>query len=135
MRPSFKCSVVGEDFEEYQYDEYFYVSNFSVPFQGAVENVLERSTHLQLSDGTVEEMTDEARNALLAKLHGLSKKALRCLGLAYKYDLAELSTYDGESHSAHKLLLDLNNYDQIESGLIFVGMAGLRVTTPHIVFF
>ncbi|KAG0626234.1 hypothetical protein M758_2G113100 [Ceratodon purpureus] len=94
--------------------------------KGAVENVLERSTHLQLSDGSVEEMTDVARHAILAKLHGLSTKALRCLGLAYKLDLAELSTYDGESHSAHKLLLDPNNYDQIESGLIFVGMAGLR---------
>jgi Ca2+-transporting ATPase len=110
------------------------VSNFGVPCQGAVENVLERSTHLQLSDGSVEEMTEVARNAILAKLHGLSTKALRCLGLAYKYDLAELSAYDGESHGAHKLLLDPNNYDQIESGLIFVGMAGLRVSTPHVMF-
>ena len=104
--------------------------NVGVHCQGAVENVLVRSTHLQLSDGSVEEMTEAGRNAILAKLNGLSTKALRCLGLAYKYDLAELSTYDGESHSAHKLLLDPNNYDQIESGLIFVGMAGLRVSTP-----
>lgn len=107
---------------------------FGVLCQGAVENVLERSTHLQLSDGSVEKMTDEARNAILAKLHGLSTKALRCLGLAYKDDLGDLSTYDGESHSAHKLLLDPVNYDVIESGLIFVGMAGLRVSALHVSF-
>lgn len=94
--------------------------------KGAVENVLERSTHLQLSDGSVEELTEEARNAVLAKLHGLSTKALRCLGFAYKEDLGDLSSYDGESHSSHKLLLDPANYDVIESGLVFVGMAGLR---------
>lgn len=94
--------------------------------KGAVENVLERSTHVQLLDGTVKEMTEEARSVLLSKIYSMSTKCLRCLGLAYTDDLGDLSDYDGESHSAHKLLLDPMNYDDIESRLIFVGMAGLR---------
>jgi Ca2+-transporting ATPase len=94
--------------------------------KGAVETVLERSSHLQLSDGSVEELAEDSRNAILAKLHLLSSKALRCLGFAYKDDLGDLSTYDGEAHNAHTLLLDPVNYAGIESGLVFVGMAGLR---------
>lgn len=95
--------------------------------QGAVENLLERSSHIQLLDGSVVKMTEEARDSLLKKLNFLSIKALRCLGMAYKDDLDELSDYDGENHPGHKSLLDPTNYDSIESNLIFVGMAGLRV--------
>jgi Ca2+-transporting ATPase len=44
--------------------------------------------------------------------------------------LQELSDYDGETHPGHGKLLDTANYDKVESNLIFVGMAGLRVSTP-----
>jgi len=91
-----------------------------------VENVVERSTHVQLLDGSVIKMTEGAREALLAKLNNLSGRALRCLGLAYKDQLGELSDYDGENHPAHSSLLNPSNYDKIETDLIFVGMAGLR---------
>ncbi|KAG0559244.1 hypothetical protein M758_10G088300 [Ceratodon purpureus] len=94
--------------------------------KGAVENILERCTHVQLLDGSVVNMTEGARDALLAKLNGLSAKALRCLGLAYKDDLQDLSDYDGETHPGHAKLLDTSSYDKVESNLIFVGMAGLR---------
>lgn len=92
-----------------------------------MENILERCSYVQLSDGSVVNMTEGARDSLLAKLNGLSAKALRCLGLAYKDDLQELSDYDGEAHPGHGKLLDTSNYDRVESNLIFVGMAGLRV--------
>lgn len=95
-----------------------------------MENVLECCKYVQLSDGSVVNMTEGAREALLAKLNGLSGKALRCLGLAYKDDLQELSDYDGETHPGHGKLLDTANYDKVESNLIFVGMAGLKVSTP-----
>ena len=84
---------------------------------------------MQLLDGSVVRMTDGARELLLSKLNVLSSKALRCLGLAYKDDLGNLSDYNGESHPAHNSLLDPCNYVTIESNLIFVGMAGLRVST------
>lgn len=83
---------------------------------------------MQLLDGSVVGMTDGARESLLSKLNVLSAKALRCLGLAYKDDLGNLSDYNGENHPAHNTLLDPCNYDTIESNLIFVGMAGLRVS-------
>lgn len=100
-----------------------------------MENVVERSTHVQLLDGSVVKMTEGAREALLAKLNNLSGRALRCLGLAYKDQLGELSDYDGENHPAHSSLLNPSNYDKIETDLIFVGMAGLRVISlpsPHV---
>lgn len=90
---------------------------------------MERCTRVQLLDGSVANMTEGARDALLGKLNGLSARALRCLGLAYKDDLQELSDYDGENHPGHGRLLDTENYEKIESNLIFVGMVGIRVIT------
>jgi hypothetical protein len=89
--------------------------------------LLERSTQIQLQDGSVVPLDEKSRKAILASLHELSTKALRCLGFEYKEDLGEFATYDGEFHPAHKLLLDPANYAAIETDLIFVGLAGLRV--------
>lgn len=72
-------------------------------------------------------LDEKSRKAILASLHELSTKALRCLGFAYKEDLGDFATYDGEYHPAHKLLLDPANYAAIETDLIFAGLAGLRV--------
>uniref|UniRef100_A0A0D9ZTJ4 P-type Ca(2+) transporter n=1 Tax=Oryza glumipatula TaxID=40148 RepID=A0A0D9ZTJ4_9ORYZ len=94
--------------------------------KGAVENLLERSSHIQLQDGSVVPLDEKSRKAILENLHEMSIKALRCLGFAYKEDLAEFASYDGENHPAHKLLLDPVNYAAIETNLIFTGLAGLR---------
>ncbi|KAJ1261332.1 hypothetical protein BS78_09G021400 [Paspalum vaginatum] len=94
--------------------------------KGAVETLLERSSHIQLKDGSVVPLDEKAKKTILASLHEMSTNALRCLGFAYKEDLAEFATYDGESHPAHKLLLDPANYAAIETDLIFAGLAGLR---------
>lgn len=64
----------------------------------------------------------------------MSSKGLRCLGLAYKHDLGELSDYSSERHPAHMKLLDPASYSSIESDLTFVGVVGLRVSFS-IVFF
>lgn len=58
----------------------------------------------------------------------MSSKGLRCLGLAYKDDLGELSGYNVETHPAHKKLLD-PSCCSIESDLVFVGVVGLRVSS------
>ncbi len=89
--------------------------------------MLERSSHIQLQDGSVVPLDEKSRKAILENLHEMSIKALRCLGFAYKEDLAEFASYDGENHPAHKLLLDPVNYAAIETNLIFTGLAGLRV--------
>uniref|UniRef100_A0A2N9IX07 P-type Ca(2+) transporter n=1 Tax=Fagus sylvatica TaxID=28930 RepID=A0A2N9IX07_FAGSY len=98
----------------------------SLLVKGAVENVLERSTKIQLLDGSVLELDQNSRKLILDALQEMSTGALRCLGFAYKEELSEFDTYDGEDHPAHALLLDPSNYSSIESNLIFVGLAGLR---------
>ncbi|GAV71403.1 E1-E2_ATPase domain-containing protein/Cation_ATPase_C domain-containing protein/Cation_ATPase_N domain-containing protein/Hydrolase domain-containing protein [Cephalotus follicularis] len=95
--------------------------------KGAVENLLERSSSIQLLDGSVVKLDDYTRNLILQSLHEMSTSALRCLGFAYKQELSEFATYDGdEDHPAHQLLLNPANYSSIESDLIFVGLVGLR---------
>ncbi|XP_065000461.1 calcium-transporting ATPase 1, endoplasmic reticulum-type-like [Musa acuminata AAA Group] len=98
----------------------------SLLVKGAVENLLERSTYIQLLDGSVVLLDDNSKNLIMNALREMSTNALRCLGFAYKDDLAEFSAYDGGDHPAHKLLLDPSNYASIETGLIFVGLVGLR---------
>uniref|UniRef100_A0A6V7QYL1 Cation-transporting P-type ATPase N-terminal domain-containing protein n=1 Tax=Ananas comosus var. bracteatus TaxID=296719 RepID=A0A6V7QYL1_ANACO len=98
----------------------------SLLVKGAVENLLERSSYIQLLDGSVVELDESSKAVILEALHEMSTNALRCLGFAYKEDLLDFATYDGEDHPAHKLLLDPLNYSSIESNLIFVGLVGLR---------
>ncbi|KAF5187927.1 Calcium-transporting ATPase, endoplasmic reticulum-type [Thalictrum thalictroides] len=96
-------------------------------WQGAVENLLERSKYIQLLDGSVISLDPNSRELILQALHEMSSTALRCLGFAYKDDLAEFATYNGdEEHPAHELLLKPTYYSSIESDLIFVGFVGLR---------
>ncbi|TVU18187.1 hypothetical protein EJB05_34267 [Eragrostis curvula] len=94
--------------------------------KGAVETLLERSSHIQLKDGSVVPIDEKSRKSILASLEEMSTKALRCLGFAYKEDLSDFATYDGENHPAHKLLLDPANYAGIETDLVFAGLVGLR---------
>ncbi|KAJ4839112.1 Calcium-transporting ATPase, endoplasmic reticulum-type [Turnera subulata] len=94
--------------------------------KGAVESILERSSHVQLADGSLVPIDEPCRQLLLLKLLEMSSKGLRCLGLAYKDELGEFSDYYTEDHPAHKKLLDPACYSSIESDLIFVGVVGLR---------
>lgn len=84
---------------------------------------------MQLRDGSVVELDQSSRNVILQSLNEMSTKALRVLGFAYKEDLGVFATYEGdEDHPAHELLLNPANYSSIESKLIFVGLAGIRVS-------
>lgn len=99
----------------------------SLLVKGAVENVLDRSSKVQLRDGSVVNLDNNAKNLILQALHEMSTSALRCLGFAYKDELTNFENYNGnEDHPAHQLLLDPNNYSSIEDELIFVGLVGLR---------
>ncbi|XWS55736.1 hypothetical protein CRYUN_Cryun09bG0026100 [Craigia yunnanensis] len=99
----------------------------SLLVKGAVENLLERSSKIQLLDGSVVPLDQNSRNLVSYALQDMSSGALRCLGFAYKDELPEFETYDGtDDHPAHDLLLDPSNYSSIESNLTFVGFVGLR---------
>ncbi|CAA0827184.1 Calcium-transporting ATPase 2- endoplasmic reticulum-type [Striga hermonthica] len=94
--------------------------------KGAVESLLERTSHIQLADGSTIPIDEQCRQLLLSRLLNMSSKGLRCLGLAYKDELGELSDYYADNHPGHKKLLDPSSYSSIESGLIFVGIVGIR---------
>ncbi|KAJ8440620.1 hypothetical protein Cgig2_031037 [Carnegiea gigantea] len=94
--------------------------------KGAVESLLERTKHVQLADGSIVPMDDSCKKLLLLRHFEMSTKGLRCLGLAYKDDLGELSDYSTDNHPAHKKLLDPTCYPEIESDLVFVGVVGIR---------
>ncbi|GLT84821.1 hypothetical protein SLE2022_030330 [Rubroshorea leprosula] len=94
--------------------------------KGAVESLLERSSYVQLADGSLVPIDEPCRHLLLSRLQEMSSKGLRCLGLAYKDDLGEFSNYYSDSHPAHKKLLDPTSYSSIESNLVFVGVVGIR---------
>ncbi|GER57846.1 calcium-transporting ATPase 2 family protein [Striga asiatica] len=94
--------------------------------KGAVESLLERTSHIQLADGSSIPIDEQCKQLLLSRLLNMSSKGLRCLGLAYKDELGELSDYYADNHPAHKKLLDPSSYSSIESGLIFVGIVGIR---------
>lgn len=96
--------------------------------QGAVESIVERSSYVQLADGSLIPIDEPCRQLLLLRLLDMSSKGLRCLGLAYKDELGEFSDYYTDNHPAHKKLLDPACYSTIESDLIFVGVVGLRVS-------
>ncbi|GAB4824336.1 Calcium-transporting ATPase 4, endoplasmic reticulum-type [Ancistrocladus abbreviatus] len=100
----------------------------SLLVKGAVENLLERSSFVQLLDGSIIELDGSTKSKISDSLEEMSKNALRCLGFAYKVDLPkEFATYDGDhDHPAHELLVNPSNYSSIESNLIFAGLAGIR---------
>ncbi|GMP43902.1 hypothetical protein CsSME_00013079 [Camellia sinensis var. sinensis] len=94
--------------------------------KGAVESLLERSSHIQLADGSLVPIDEPCRQLLLLRHLEMSSKGLRCLGMAYKDDLGEFSDYHNDTHPAHKKLLDPASYSSVESDLVFVGVVGLR---------
>lgn len=94
-----------------------------------MESILERSSLVQLLDGSVIDLDQRTREFILQNLDEMSTNALRCLAFAYKDEPPEFATYNGDDdHPAHSLLLDPSNYSRIESNLIFVGLVGLRVS-------
>eukprot|EP00850_Spirogloea_muscicola_P014853 SM000109S14167 [mRNA] locus=s109:444144:450805:- [translate_table: standard] len=94
--------------------------------KGAVENILERCSQMQLADGAVVPLPQDAKQAIVDKLNDMTSRALRCLAMAFSDDLGELQDYSGEHHRGHKLLLNPANYADIESNLVYCGMVGLR---------
>jgi P-type Ca2+ transporter type 2C len=98
--------------------------------KGAAECVLQRCTKVMLSDGRVVALDKAARTRVAKLMDAKAGHALRLLAFAIK-PAAELdpvlSNYNGsESHPAQKLLVNPSGYSDIESGLTFIGLAGLR---------
>lgn len=102
--------------------------------KGAPERIIERSSSV-LVNGKAQNMTGQSKQKILDQCQKLSEEGLRCLALAYKTQLNELSDYNGPSHKAHGLLESHENFEGIESELIFLGVAAMkdppRPEVPH----
>eukprot|EP00271_Cylindrocystis_brebissonii_P018853 TRINITY_DN5488_c0_g1_i1.p1 TRINITY_DN5488_c0_g1~~TRINITY_DN5488_c0_g1_i1.p1 ORF type:complete len:1193 (-),score=197.07 TRINITY_DN5488_c0_g1_i1:406-3681(-) len=96
--------------------------------KGAPECVLERCTHLQLSNGSVVPFSESLRDELAIQYSGLTSRALRVLAMAVKTNMDdELRDYSLESLDANSpLLLNPNKYASLENDLTFVGLVGLK---------
>ncbi len=92
--------------------------------------VLDRCTHVKYRDGKVVKMTGHLKRLLEEKITEMSTRPLRCLALAVKDDASNLEkslqTFDGSNPSSHPLLKDSSKYKNIESGMTFVGLVGIK---------
>mmetsp|Transcript_19664 Transcript_19664/g.27650 ORF Transcript_19664/g.27650 Transcript_19664/m.27650 type:complete len:1196 (-) Transcript_19664:95-3682(-) len=104
--------------------------------KGAPSMLIQRCTHVKNRDGTVMKLTGELRRAILAKTSELATRPLRCLALAVRENAhldRTLKSYapnneangDGTVHK-HPLLSDTSKYIDIESGLVLVGIVGIK---------
>jgi len=93
--------------------------------KGAPERIVARSTQL-LSESGPKVLTGQNKDKILAEVQALSSQGLRCLAIAYKTELNELSNYNGSAHPQHKLLENHENFEGVESDLIFLGIVAMR---------
>ncbi len=96
--------------------------------KGAPESVLARCRHCLLEDGTQVRLTTGMLNKIKREVSKMSSDALRCIALAYRQDLGSpLNDYDGsESHPGHAVLAEPGAEEEIESDLVFAGVAAMR---------
>ncbi|KAL3678039.1 hypothetical protein R1sor_020995 [Riccia sorocarpa] len=94
--------------------------------KGAAEFLLERCSSVQLKDGTVVPLSPRCRELIMANVDAMARKGLRILGCAFTTELGVLDDYNGATHPSHEVLLDVENYYNIESQLTFTALAGLQ---------
>eukprot|EP00879_Flechtneria_rotunda_P008884 GHRR01009304.1.p1 GENE.GHRR01009304.1~~GHRR01009304.1.p1 ORF type:complete len:758 (+),score=252.63 GHRR01009304.1:345-2618(+) len=98
--------------------------------KGAAECILERCGSMMLPDGKIVNLTAASREAILGCVDDMADNALRILALARKSDLPpELASFDGNlqgSSAGAKKLQDASQYAEIETNMVFLGLAGLR---------
>eukprot|EP00945_MAST-04E_sp_MAST-4E-sp1_P006801 g6801.t1 len=102
--------------------------NNAVFVKGAPESVLARCSSVLMENGKVVKMSAAMRKKISSSIQEMSSEALRCLALAYSRALpSPLNEYDGsESHPGHAFLSTPDIEVQIESDLVFAGVAGMR---------
>jgi len=87
--------------------------------KGAAELLVERCTKLMRSDGQVVDMVVQDRKALIERVTAMSKRPLRVLGLAIKSNMLPKDKLPSK-------LKNIDEYAQVESGLTFVGLTGIK---------
>jgi len=94
--------------------------------KGAPERVLERCTHSRLADVSTAPMSAADRKAILDTVASMAARPLRCLAMAIREDVGDLADYDGPHHPAHSKLTNPATFIELEQGMVFVGIAGIK---------
>lgn len=87
--------------------------------KGAPELLLDRCVNVMRPGGAVEPLTQEERTAITAHINDMSVRPLRVLGAAVKPNMPP-------KESLPSNLLKIEEYASVESGLTFVGLAGIK---------
>lgn len=97
--------------------------------KGAPDSVLSRCSYIRLPDGGSAKLDAAAREAITAAYSAMGKSALRCIAMASKpaRALGALASHDGSpTHRAARSLQDPSKFGEVESGLTFLGLVGIR---------
>ena len=100
--------------------------------KGAPESLLPRCAFVRLADGSTIRMTDAWRKKLVTQFEEMARRPLRCLALAVKESqlgvLADVSKAGNENmpKRSASLLQDSANFINVERGLTFVGLVGIK---------
>ena len=96
--------------------------------KGAPESVLARCAAVRLVDGRTVLMSEAWQRRLHAQFVDMARRPLRCLVLAVKENgLGVLAHCDsGEASAARQLLSEPARFVDVESGLVFLGMVGIK---------
>ncbi|KAL1524870.1 hypothetical protein AB1Y20_019750 [Prymnesium parvum] len=97
--------------------------------KGAPESVLPRCWALRLSDGRTVALNEKLRAQLRERFEMMAERPLRCLALAVKENrlgaLANVQSAD-DLGPAGAILSDPQRFEEVERGLVFVGMVGIK---------
>jgi Ca2+-transporting ATPase len=66
------------------------------------------------------------KKKILDYVKTLAEKGLRTLAICIQEDCGELSGYNGPQHPAHKLLIETDNYKELEKNPLIVGIVALQ---------
>jgi len=100
--------------------------------KGAPESVILRCTHYRNRKGEISPISESMRKDILSKVTDMAARPLRVLALAVKESFADtvagLSDYDGShTHPSYKALqTDPDAFADVEKGMIFLGLAGIK---------
>jgi Ca2+ transporting ATPase len=91
--------------------------------KGAPEKVLERCSHVRLSDGSRAELTSGLRKVITSNFikYGTGSQTLRCLGMATIDDAPVLASILPKV----EVTLDFKEFVQFEQNMTFVGVVGM----------
>jgi len=87
--------------------------------KGAAEILLQRCTNVMRPNGSVTALSAQERESIAARITDMSVRPLRVLGMAVKTGMPPKEKLPSQ-------LLNIDEYAQIESGLTFVGLTGIK---------